>query len=411
MVFANPWRFSFGPDGKLWLADVGQDSREEVNWVTSGGNYGWDIAEGSICHEPAIGCDMTGLIPPVWEYDHSVGQSITGGYVYTGQACPALSGQYIYADFVVGTVSALVYDENGGVSSTEILASGVPSITSFGVDRKGELYIVGLGGTIWTLNCDNLTKADVKVMLQGPYSTSTDEMTTALNAAGLLPTEQPYDAATYIHTGNEAVASQDLAPVNGIADVFDENPDITDWVVVELRTGLTPETRVASRAAWLRKDGRIVDLGGSLGVSFHDVPAGSYHIAVRQRNHLSVISTNPVALSASPALYDFTTGQGQALGPEGQKQLDTSPVVFGLYGGDADASGTVFYAGAQTDVSSILLELGIVNAGGSKSGYLRPDLDLSGTVFYAGAQTDVNVVLFALGILNAAGSKSTNLQD
>lgn len=147
----NPWRPSFDRGTwDLYIADVGQGAREEVNVSTaaSGGgrgiNYGWRIMEGTLCFNPASGCNMTGLTPPVVEYDHSGGAcSITGGYVYRGGAVLALQGTYFYADYCAGFVRSFRFN---GVAATEqtdwtALRPG-GNITSFGEDAAGELYIM-----------------------------------------------------------------------------------------------------------------------------------------------------------------------------------------------------------------------------------------------------------------------------
>ncbi|QXD17100.1 PQQ-dependent sugar dehydrogenase [Rhodocaloribacter litoris] len=146
--FRNPWRFSFDPaTGRLWLADVGQNAWEEVDLVEKGGNYGWNVMEGTHCFNPPSGCDDTGLIPPVWEYDHSLGASITGGYVYRGAAVPELAGKYVYADFISGRVWALTYD--GTRATSEQLLDTSLGIASFGLDEQGELYLCAFDGRIY----------------------------------------------------------------------------------------------------------------------------------------------------------------------------------------------------------------------------------------------------------------------
>ncbi len=82
----NAWRFSFDDLGRLWAADVGQNAWEEINLIEKGNNYGWRIMEGNHCYNPSSNCNQSGLILPVWEYDHSQlgGYSITGGFVYEG---------------------------------------------------------------------------------------------------------------------------------------------------------------------------------------------------------------------------------------------------------------------------------------------------------------------------------------
>ncbi len=145
----NPWRMSFDPvSGRLWTADVGQSSWEEIDIIESGGNYGWRIMEGAHCYNPPSGCDSTGLIGPVWEYDHSVGYSVTGGYVYWGCCVPELAGKYIYADYGTGRIWSLEYDGVGPTVNTELLDTAL-RISSFGVDEASEIYICAFNDSIY----------------------------------------------------------------------------------------------------------------------------------------------------------------------------------------------------------------------------------------------------------------------
>lgn len=144
----NMWRFSFDPEtGWLWGADVGQDAWEEIDLIRKGKNYGWRIMEGLHCFNPPSNCDTTGLEMPIWEYSHSQGQSITGGFVYRGPSVPELTGKYVYADFVNGRIWALTYD--GTSASNQLLMDTNLNIASFGVDAQNELYICAFDGKIY----------------------------------------------------------------------------------------------------------------------------------------------------------------------------------------------------------------------------------------------------------------------
>jgi Glucose/sorbosone dehydrogenases len=140
--FRNPYRYSFGPEGRLWVADVGQNNWEEIDWVEAGGNYGWDVMEGTHCYEPSSGCDTAGLELPVFEYSHSEGSSITGGYVYEG-SCGYIDGRYIYGDYGSGRIWALPYDDSG-TGANELLLDSSLSLTTFGVGPEDELYFAGI---------------------------------------------------------------------------------------------------------------------------------------------------------------------------------------------------------------------------------------------------------------------------
>ncbi len=139
----NPWRFSFDRStGDLYIGDVGQNSYEEIDFqpATSAGgeNYGWAIMEGAHCY-PSDPCDSTDLVLPVAEYDHSLGCSVTGGVVYRGPA-PDLQGIYFYGDYCSGRIWGLV--QEGGGWSTQVLTNTGLSITSFGEDEAGNVYVI-----------------------------------------------------------------------------------------------------------------------------------------------------------------------------------------------------------------------------------------------------------------------------
>jgi glucose/arabinose dehydrogenase len=148
----NPWRFSFDSEtGLLWAGDVGQGSWEEIDVITGGANYGWNIMEGLHCYSPPGGCDQSGLTLPIAEYDHSQGRcAVTGGYVYHGDQIPSLQGYYIYGDYCSGDIWGLAYDGSVVTENTLLTKSGL-SITSFGEDLAGNLYILDRAGGIYTL--------------------------------------------------------------------------------------------------------------------------------------------------------------------------------------------------------------------------------------------------------------------
>jgi hypothetical protein len=130
---------------------VGQNAWEEVDLIEGGRNYGWNTMEGFHCFRPSTNCDRGGLALPVAEYGHSEGRSITGGYVYRGPQLGLLQGRYIYGDFVSRRIWALHYVD-GEVLAHDLLATSPSSISSFGEDEEGELFIVGLDGTIYVLD-------------------------------------------------------------------------------------------------------------------------------------------------------------------------------------------------------------------------------------------------------------------
>jgi glucose/arabinose dehydrogenase len=142
----NPWRMSFDSlTGDLWVGDVGQGIYEEVDIIKSGKNYGWPIMEGLHCINS--GCNMTGLELPVHEYDHTVGNVITGGYVYRGNVVSILSGLYIFADYGSGRIWSISADTP--TEPSELLFDTTINISSFGKDEYDELYVTSISGKIY----------------------------------------------------------------------------------------------------------------------------------------------------------------------------------------------------------------------------------------------------------------------
>lgn len=140
----NPWRISFDRmTGLLWVGDVGQNQTEEVDIVRAGNNMGWKPCEGNHVYGGSAGCPAQ-YTPAITTYEHDLGQSITGGYVYRGNTVPALTGKYLYGDFVSGRVWALTYNSAGPSTTTQI-ATFNAGLSSFGEDQAGEVYITGYG--------------------------------------------------------------------------------------------------------------------------------------------------------------------------------------------------------------------------------------------------------------------------
>jgi len=136
----NPWRFSFDRDtGELWAGDVGDKGQEEIDLVTLSGNYGWPIMEGSNCFTPPVDCDTDGLIEPVFDYPHTEGVAVIGGYVYRGSLLEELEGVYIFGDNSTKNVRALVFDRSGNATQKVIGDIGQKP-ASFVEDNNGELY-------------------------------------------------------------------------------------------------------------------------------------------------------------------------------------------------------------------------------------------------------------------------------
>jgi glucose/arabinose dehydrogenase len=154
----NPWRFSFDrKTGDLWIGDVGQDSWEEIDRAPKsagagrGRNYGWRVMEGRACYNPPSGCNTSGKMLPMATYSHSLGCSVTGGYVYRGTGYPMLAGGYFFGDYCSGRIWALVAGGPNTQSPVQMLDTSY-SISTFGEGETGELYFADLaGGAIYRI--------------------------------------------------------------------------------------------------------------------------------------------------------------------------------------------------------------------------------------------------------------------
>jgi len=152
----NPWRFSFDrANGDLYIGDVGQGAREEIDVSLAGAqagvNYGWPIMEGITCYN-ASSCNQTGLTLPIVDYSHADGCAVTGGYVYRGSAAPSADGVYFYSDFCSGWVRSFRYQAGQAMEQGEwpLLAPG-DNVPSFGEDANGDLYVLAASGRVYRI--------------------------------------------------------------------------------------------------------------------------------------------------------------------------------------------------------------------------------------------------------------------
>jgi len=152
----NPWRYAFdAPSGQLYIGDVGQDRREEIDVVpaaTGGINFGWNIVEGTLCY-PNDPCNKAGTTLPVLDYPHDStgGCSISGGFVYRGNAIAGLKGRYVYSDFCSGFLRSILVVNGAATEAIDWNITSVGQILSFGLDAAGELYMLGANGTVYRL--------------------------------------------------------------------------------------------------------------------------------------------------------------------------------------------------------------------------------------------------------------------
>lgn len=209
----NPWRFTFDRDtGDMWIGDVGQGQREEIDFIPAGAvagqNFGWRCKEGTRC-TGLTGCSCSDgtLIDPIQEYSHTGGNcSVTGGMIYRGGDIPSLDGTYFYADYCSSQIWSLQYDgtqvtnfQNRTAELDPAGTANISAITAFGEDHDGEVYILTQSGRIWkiipeppqcgyTTYCQATTSASgVPVSIFGSGTTLISANNFAVGANGMVP--------------------------------------------------------------------------------------------------------------------------------------------------------------------------------------------------------------------------------
>ncbi|MBL7963000.1 MAG: delta-60 repeat domain-containing protein [Flavobacteriales bacterium] len=224
--------------------------------------------------------------------------------------------------------------------------------------------------------------------LGGAYDGGTGSMQDQLRAAALLPINEPYTALGYMHVGGGG--EQTTPPVLTITG----NNAIVDWVVVELRDAGDPGNVLATRSALVQRDGDVVDVDGTSPVSF-GVPFGSYHVAIRHRNHLGVMTAAPIALSGTPGTVDLTTPAIVTYGIDARRNAGGTMV---LWPGDVNADGVVKYTGSTNDRDPILVAIGGSTPTNTLSNvYNARDVNMDGTVKYSGIGNDRDIILQTIG--------------
>jgi glucose/arabinose dehydrogenase len=151
----NTWRWSFDRStGDMYLGDVGEHEMEEIDREPEGAggrNYGWPITEGTACYRPSSGCNQNGLTAPIATYPHGPACSLTGGYVYRGEAMPELRGTYFYGDYCGGWVRS--FRVSSGLAEFDALSAPLinDNVVSFGEDAEGEVYVVMASGRVYRI--------------------------------------------------------------------------------------------------------------------------------------------------------------------------------------------------------------------------------------------------------------------
>jgi glucose/arabinose dehydrogenase len=216
----NPWRFSFDRGtGNMYIGDVGQNAYEEVDVEPSGSggrNYGWRLKEGYHCYNPSSQCDtLAGLTDPAWEFDHSAGCAVSGGYVYRGCAMPDWQGAYFFSDYCSGDIWSFRWtgtDVSVIDTLTPQLGTGGQNIVAFGEDYYGELYVVDLAGTISKIVPDGVPS-------QCPATACCVGKRGNVNGSGTIDLADLSALVSYLTGGGFVLPCQPSANINGVGTV------------------------------------------------------------------------------------------------------------------------------------------------------------------------------------------------
>ena len=245
-------------------------------------------------------------------------------------------------------------------NSSPAINSGTPVISPIGINRTFDAdgneapvgnWDIGAYEFGSTGGGTNNINVNLNILLEGSFNNGS--MSTTLTNDGHLPLNQPYNQAPWNYNGNQSVSS---VPAG-----------VVDWVLLELRTGTSATTTIVRKAAFLKSDGSVVGLDGISKVTFDGLSAGSYYVVIRHRNHLAVMSVNPLSLSDNSTLYDFTTGQGKAYGTNPMSDLGNGK--WGMTAGDGDINGLVN-----------VIDYGTVGNFLFATGYIFGDLDMNGVI-------------------------------
>ncbi len=257
----------------------------------------------------------------------------------------------------------------------------------------------GLQADQWITVNEGETRASqlaLKVLLDGPFDTASGLMRDDLRSQGLIPAVEPYSAMG--HTSTMDMGTVRLT--SGVLAVTGNNA-IVDWVWLELRKTSNPAVVVAARPALLQRDGDVVDLDGKSAVAMGPVDPGSYHIAVRHRNHLGVMTSAGHAMAAAPLAIDLRSMGTGTWGSNARKQAGA---YWTLWSGEVTGDAAVKFTGPYNDRDGLLLAVGGSNPNAVVTGYKRADVNMDGQVKFTGAANDRDPIL-----LNIGGGNPTNV--
>lgn len=394
--FRNPFRFSFDrATGDLWIGDVGQSTKEEIDRILagdhSGPNFGWRCYEGSVAYNTAGCAPQSSYTQPLVDHDHAQGWcSVIGGFVYRGTNYSSLTGRYIYTDYCHGRIVSLHKQGANWIQDT-LTMSGQFGLASFGEDVRGELYLLNTeyGKLYRLIDPAAVVRVNAKVFLEGPYNSVNGTMNDGLRTAAALPTTEPYTTAL----GYPVIALGGGESTTSAVLTTSGNNAVVDWVRVELRASGHPDMVVASAQGLLQRDGDVVAGDGVSALVFHVGP-GNYHVCVKHRNHLGAMTASPVALTNAATTVDFRSTSTALYGTAAMRTIGS---VRALWQGDVDGDGSIRYTGNNNDRDPILQYIGGTTPNATLIGYRMEDVNLDAITRYTGGANDRDPILVNVG--------------
>ena len=314
------------------------------------------------------------------------------------------AGYHVYKFDANGVPSRVNTNLIAGTSfnSTQAYAAGAQYMvraTKIETTASGSWWNLSLGAMATAPASANVL-VNVDVLLEGPYDPQSGQMTDNLRSGGLIPLAEPYTALGYTQVaggGGETVAQSVLNTTGANA--------VVDWVRVELRSSSTPTTILATRQGLLQRDGDVVATDGTSALSF-GLGAGNYHVAVRHRNHLGVMTGSAVALSGTAATVNF---KGISLATYGTAAQNTIGGARALWMGNTTGNNAIKYTGTGNDRDPILTRVGSTTPNNTATGYYLEDTRLNGTVKYGGSGNDRDPVLVNVGSTTPNNTRTEQL--
>lgn len=302
--FRNPWRWSFDSgSGQLWVGDVGQNLWEEVDQVVAGGNYGWRCFEGNHSYNGTCGPNAASAIKPVAEYDHGQGSAITGGFVYRGNAIPALSGRYVFADYGTGRLWHIAPDTAPTLQVSAGLNTGI-NPSSFAQDHAGEIYLTNLNGSLHRLIAGSSSGHAIPTQLSATGCVNPADATQP--AGGLIAFEPN---APFWSDG--AVKSRWMALPNGQNIIVNPDGDFDFPNGTVLRKDFRLNSRLIETRLFMRHND-----GNWAGYTYEWNAAGTDAMRVVGGKTVQKEGQDWLYPSEAQCLLCHTAAAGRSLGPE-----------------------------------------------------------------------------------------------